>query len=195
MKKGLTEIVIIMDKSGSMSSMKEEAIQGINKFIKEQKLLPSEAKVTFALFNDSYQLLYDGIDIQNIKEITSNDYIPDNTTALLDAIGKTFTTVGTRLANTKESERPEKVLVVILSDGMENSSKGYKLTTIKDMIKHQQEKYSWNIIFLAAGLEAEKMQQYGNFTLQATVSNSYKTYQHLITDISTICTNYRKSQS
>jgi len=157
MKSNLTEIVFILDKSGSMSSMGNEPVDGYNKFIDEQRD-PSlgEANVTFVLFDDEVETVYNGVKISEVEKLSMERYIGTGMgmTSLYDTIGKTFTEVGKRLSNTPESERASKVIVCILTDGQENSSKEFTLSTIKNMIKEQTEKYSWKIQFMGTTLGA-----------------------------------------
>jgi len=148
------EIVCILDKSGSMSSVKDDAIGGFNTFLEEQKKLPGKANMSLVLFNHEYEESFSGRDIQKVSSLKKEDYIPFGTTALLDAVGRTIDDIGKRLFNTDEKNRPEKVIVVIMTDGQENASKDYKRDKISEMIKHQQEKYNWEFIFLAANIDA-----------------------------------------
>jgi len=148
------EIVCILDKSGSMSSVKDDAIGGFNTFLEEQKKLPGKANMSLILFNHEYEEIFSGKDIQKVLSLENKNYIPFGTTALLDAVGRTIDDVGRRLSNTNEKERPEKVIVVIMTDGQENASKDYKRDKISEMVKHQQEKYRWEFIFLAANIDA-----------------------------------------
>lgn len=106
------------------------------------------------MFDDNYELLHDHLKIKTIKELTNKEYYARGCTALLDAIGKTINSIGRRLANTSEDERPEKVIIVITTDGFENSSKEFSKTKIKEMIEHQQSKYNWTFIFLGANMDA-----------------------------------------
>lgn len=154
MKDGLTELVCILDRSGSMSSIIDEAIGGFNTFLKEQRELEGDANVTVALFDDRYDLIHDNVNINDVEDMTSEVYYPRGMTSLLDAIGKTMQTVGERLANTPEEERPENVIVAILTDGMENCSREYTTEKIKEMIQHQEEKYDWTFMYLAANQDA-----------------------------------------
>ncbi len=155
MKENLTEIVCILDRSGSMDSIITDAIGGFNKFLKDQKELEGEAKLTLVLFDDEYDIIHNGIDIQSVPELTSETYVPRGWTALYDAIGKTIKTVGERLQKTIEEERPGKVIFVILTDGYENKSTEFNGDKIKEMIEHQKEKYSWMFVFLGANLNAD----------------------------------------
>lgn len=152
----LTEIVCILDKSGSMGSVRMDAIGGFNQFLKDQKGLASEARLTTIFFDTDYKVFYDGENIQHVPELTTQSYVPGGWTALLDAIGKTINTVGARLSNTPEHERPSKVVVVILTDGEENSSKEFTKAQINDMITHQKNAYQWEFIYLAANQDAIK---------------------------------------
>jgi uncharacterized protein YegL len=154
MKKGLAEIVCIIDRSGSMDLIKNDAIGGFNTFLSEQKKLPGEATITLIQFNTNVEVIHENKPLREVKPINSKNYMPSGSTALHDAIGQTIDTTGRRLANIPEENRPEKVIVAILTDGEENSSKVYNLLKIKEMIRHQKEKYSWEFIFLGANQDA-----------------------------------------
>jgi uncharacterized protein YegL len=154
MKTGLTEIACILDRSGSMGNIIDEAIGGLNKFLDDQKAEDGDANITIALFDDHYDVIYDNVDIQTIPQITRDMYNPRGMTALYDAIGLTMTSIGKRLAKTAEEDRPEKVMIVILTDGQENSSCEYSASKIADMIKHQEETYSWAFVYLASNVDA-----------------------------------------
>lgn len=154
MKKNLTEIVFILDRSGSMSNLTADTIGGFNSMIENQKKEEGEAFVTTVLFDDQYELLHNHKDINDVKPITNQEYFARGMTALLDAIGRTINSVGKRLSDTPEEERPEKVIFVITTDGMENASREFTRATIKEMIEHQQTKYSWQFMFLGANIDA-----------------------------------------
>lgn len=154
MKKGFCEIATIIDESGSMSSIATDAIGGFNQFLKEQKEHPGEAKFTLVTFDTNYNIVYDGIDISEISELDSSSYRPGGATALHDAIGVTIKNIGTRLSETPEDERPEKVIISILTDGHENASKEFNRDQINEIITEQKEKYNWEFIFLAANQDA-----------------------------------------
>jgi len=147
-----THIICILDRSGSMSSIMEDSIGGFNTFLKQQKELPNEATITVALFDDKYELLYDNVDIKNAKELTSADWYPRGMTALYDAIGKT---INIEKANFVKlgNEKPNKVLVCIVTDGHENASSEFNINNIKSLIK-DCEKQDWNFIYLAANQSA-----------------------------------------
>jgi len=156
MKKDLSEIVFILDRSGSMAGLESDTIGGYNSFITAQRKVKGEAQVTTILFDDKYDVLHDGVDLKNVNPITEKEYFARGTTALLDAIGKTMIDVGRRLNNTAENERPSKVIVVITTDGHENSSREFSYKKINEFITNQQFKYSWEFIFLGANIDAAK---------------------------------------
>jgi len=154
MRQDLTELVFVLDRSGSMGFMKDEAIGGFNAFLEEQKTLDGEANLTLVLFDHRYKVIHSGKNIQDVPNLCKETYVPSGTTALLDAIGRTVDDVGKRLSEMPEEERPSKVLVAILTDGMENASKDYKKLKINEMITHQRGKYSWEFVFLGANQDA-----------------------------------------
>jgi len=159
MKDNLTEIVAILDRSGSMNSIIDDAIGGFNTFLKEQKECDGEANMTVVLFDDKYEVLHDNVAIDNVVDMTSDTYTPRGMTALYDAIGKTVNTVGERLAKMDEKDRPAKVAVVIVTDGMENASKEFDHLKVSSMIEKQKNDYSWEFIFLSSDLDAVKNAQ------------------------------------
>jgi uncharacterized protein YegL len=147
-----TQIICILDRSGSMSSIMDDSIGGFNTFIKQQKELPDEATLTVVLFDDKYELLYDDVDIKKVKEITEKEWYPRGSTSLYDAIGKTINEVK---ANHRKLgvEASAKVLVCIITDGLNNTSKEYDLDDVKKLIK-DCENDDWNFIYLAANQDA-----------------------------------------
>ena len=151
----LTEIIFLMDRSGSMEGLESDTIGGFNAFIENQKKMDGELIVTTVLFDDKYELLWNGINPEKVR-LTSKEYFVRGCTALLDAIGKTIIDVGYRLSNTQENHKPSKVIFVITTDGMENASKDFTYEKIRQLIKHQQEKYNWEFIFLGANIDAAK---------------------------------------
>lgn len=154
MKKGLTEIVCVLDMSGSMGSTREDAVGGFNNFIDEQKKLPGDCNVTVVFFNSNeHRKWLDGKPIKDVPKLGS-EYQPAAMTPLLDAVGKTINEVGARLATADEKDRPERVLAIIITDGMENVSKEFSRKKIREMIKHQEEKYAWKFIFLGENMDA-----------------------------------------
>lgn len=156
MKKNLTELVFILDKSGSMGYLVNDVIGGFNSMIEKYKEELEEAYVTTVLFDEVHRILHNHININYIDPITRKDYYASGCTALLDAVGRTINSVGERLYNTPEEERPEKVIFVINTDGEENSSREFTRSKVKEMIEHQQTKYSWGFLFLGANIDAER---------------------------------------
>ena len=154
MKKDYHEVICIIYRSGSMDEIKSDAIGGFNFFVKSQKEFEGETALSLILFNNNYNVVYDGRDIKEVPMLDEKSYIPKGTTAMLDAIGTTIDRVGERLCETSEAERPEKVIVAILTDGLENASKEYSYEQIAAKVKLQQETYNWDFIFLAANQNA-----------------------------------------
>lgn len=154
MKKGLTEIVAVLDRSGSMGNLVQDTIGGYNSFIEKQKELEGECKVSLIVFDNKYDEVYNGIDINKVPVLTNESYFARGGTALLDAIGKTINSVGKRLQDTPEEDRPEQVIFVITTDGAENSSMEFNVSLIKEMIDHQKDVYNWDFIFMGANIDA-----------------------------------------
>lgn len=153
MKAGLSYIVPIIDRSGSMGVLRQSAIDGYNGFLDEQKKLPGEALWQLVLFN-THRLSHPVGPIDRVKPLNEDTYSPFGGTALLDAIGVTVEEVGYQLAMTHEDERPSKVIVVILTDGHENSSVIWSKEAVAAQIQHQQEFYGWEFVFLGANMDA-----------------------------------------
>lgn len=154
MNKNLTELVFVLDKSGSMAGLESDTIGGFNALVKKQAKEPGEARITTVLFNHNYELLHDRIPLKGISPITEQDYEVGGTTALLDAIGATIQKIGNAQKRTSERERAGKVMVVITTDGMENASCEYTYEKIKKMIARQKEEFFWEFIFLGANIDA-----------------------------------------
>ncbi|HAE43869.1 MAG TPA: hypothetical protein DCG34_13300 [Clostridiales bacterium] len=154
MNRNLTEIVFILDRSGSMSGLESDTIGGYNAMLKRQQEEDGEAIVTTVLFDDEYQLLHDRFNIKWIKPITEKEYYVGGSTALLDAMGKSIQKIINVQKNTSDDQKADKVLFVITTDGMENASREYSYGRIKKMVEHQKEKYGWEFIFLGANIDA-----------------------------------------
>ncbi len=154
MKKGLTELVFILDRSGSMSGLERDTIGGYNAMLEKQKGEPGEAIITTVLFDDKYELLHDRINLRSIAPITEKEYFVRGCTALLDAVGRTINKIGDAQKHTAEDERAEHVMFVITTDGLENASREYSYEKVRRMIEHQKEKYNWEFIFLGANIDA-----------------------------------------
>ena len=156
MKKNLTEIVFILDRSGSMAGLEGDTIGGFNAMIEKQKKEPGEAVISTVLFDNDCEVLHDRIAIENIPAMTDRDYYVRGCTALLDAVGGAIHHIGNVHKYAREEDRPEKTLFVITTDGMENASRKYSYDRVKMMIQRQQEKYGWEFIFLGANIDAAK---------------------------------------
>jgi len=154
MKKGLTELVFILDKSGSMSGLESDTIGGYNSMLAKQKAVEGECYITTVLFDNNYELLHDRIDIKTVSSITEKEYEVGGSTALLDAIGRTINKISNAQKHTAEGYRAEKVMFVIMTDGEENSSREYTTEKVKAQIERQKTKYGWEFIFLGANIDA-----------------------------------------
>lgn len=154
MKKNLTELVFILDKSGSMSGMEGDTIGGYNSMLEKQKAVDGECVLTTVLFDHNYELLHDRINIRAVEPITEKEYSVGGCTALLDAVGMTIHRIAATQKNTKEEFRVEKVMFVIITDGAENSSREYSTQEVRNQIELQKEKYGWEFIFLGANIDA-----------------------------------------
>ena len=154
MKKGLTEIVFILDKSGSMSGLEKDTIGGYNSFLERQRKIDGEAFVSTLLFSDRSEVIHDREPIEKVNPMTDEQYYVEGCTALLDAIGGAIHHIGNVHKYARDEDRPEKTVFVITTDGQENSSHEYTYDKIKKMIEHQQEKYGWEFLFLGANMDA-----------------------------------------
>lgn len=154
MNQNLTEIIFVLDRSGSMNHLASDTIGGFNTFIDTQKQAEGEAKLTTVLFDDKYEILHNGIDLKTVYPLTSKEYYARGMTALFDAVGKTINEVGARLANMPEEDRPGKVIFAITTDGHENASREFSRTQIKEMVTRQTDTYNWQFVFLGANIDA-----------------------------------------
>ena len=154
MNKNRTELVFVLDKSGSMSGLEDDTIGGYNAMLRKQQKKPGEAIVTTVLFDDEYELLHDRINIKEIEPITEKEYFVGGCTALLDAIGKTIHKIYNAQKYMKEEHRADKVMFVITTDGMENASREYTYERISEIIEIQKKEYNWEFIFLGANIDA-----------------------------------------
>ncbi len=155
MGSNLTEIVFILDRSGSMAGLESDVIGGFNSFIENQSKMDGRVIVTVVLFDHEYELLWNGIKAEKVR-LTSNEYYVRGCTALLDAVGKTILDVERRLSMQPEEQRPGKVIFVITTDGLENASREFSYEKVKGLIKHQQERYGWEFVFLGANIDVAK---------------------------------------
>lgn len=152
--KDKTHIVYIVDRSGSMGGRELDVIGGFNTFIKEQKDHQGEASMVLVQFDHEYGPIANWDNIKDAVELNKDSYIPRGSTALLDAVGRTISTQGENLSIIPEGDRPDKVIVLIMTDGLENNSREYSKSRIKEMISHQQENYNWKFVFLGANQDS-----------------------------------------
>lgn len=183
MKKGLTELVFILDRSGSMSGLESDTIGGFNGMIEKQKKQDGEANVTTVLFDDKYELIHDRFPIQAIKPLTERDYYVRGCTALLDAVGKTIHKIGNIQKYLPDDMKAEKVIFVITTDGLENASREYNYDRIRQMIERQKEQYGWEFLFLGANMDA--VSEAKKFGISADRSVTFEN------DSEGVATNYR----
>ncbi len=172
MRKGLTELVFILDRSGSMSGLEADTIGGFNSMITKQKRGEGEAIVSTVLFDDQAEVLHDRIDIDKIELMNDQQYYVRGCTALLDAVGGAIHHIGNVHKYTREEDRPEKTLFIITTDGMENSSRRYDYDRVKNMVERQKERFGWEFIFLGANIDAVEVA--GRFGIKANRAVNYE---------------------
>ena len=154
MKKNLTELVFILDRSGSMQGLEGDTIGGFNAMIKKQQKEPGEAFVSTVLFDDQTEVLHDRVKVSDVQPMTEKEYYVRGCTALLDAIGGAIHHIGNIHKYARPEDVPEHTLFVITTDGMENASRRYSAQRVKEMIRRQKEKYGWEFLFLGANIDA-----------------------------------------
>lgn len=155
MKPDYTHVSVILDRSGSMQSVRSDVIGGFNTFLAEQKSVLGDCTLTLVQFDgqDPYEVLRDFVPIQSVAPL-GDEYLPRASTPLYDAVGRGIVETGNRLAARREEERPEKVVFVIITDGLENASREYDRHKVLQMIQHQRDKYAWEFVFLGANQDA-----------------------------------------
>lgn len=155
MKQDLTQITIVLDRSGSMSTVRDATISGFNEFVEGQRKAPGEANITLIQFDseNAYEKVFDKA-IADAPKLTLDSYVPRGATPLHDALGRTIAQLGAKLKKMSEAERPAKVVIVTMTDGLENSSHEYTAPQLAEMIRHQRETYKWEFLFLGANQDA-----------------------------------------
>ena len=157
-----TQIIVVLDRSGSMHSIKDDTIGGYNQFLNEQKKQKGRAEMSLVLFDDQYDIIFERLDIRGITELNNETFMPRGTTALLDAIGKTISSTYSSIKSSKKKDRPEQVVFVVITDGKENASREYTREAIFNMITEMKEKDKWEFMFLGANQDAiSESAQYG----------------------------------
>ena len=171
MRKNLTEIVFILDRSGSMSGLEKDTIGGFNAMIEKQRKEPGEAYISTLLFDNETQVIHDRVSLDKVPALTDKDYFVRGCTALLDAVGGAIHHIGNVHKYAREEDRPKKTLFVITTDGMENASRTYTYDKVKAMITRQKEKYGWEFLFLGANIDAAK--EAGRFGIAPERATNY----------------------
>lgn len=193
MNKNLVELVLVIDKSSSMGLILEKSQNGINELIHSQKNLNTDCHLTLVEFSYQPNIVYENV---NIKDVPGYTLVPDGMTALLDAIGLAINSVGKRLSQTPEDQRPGLVYVVVVTDGEENASKNFNRSQIKAMIQHQKEVYSWKFDFLGAGDTFLQGQELGfNSSISYNPAKTKVMYEHLSTKFSNMRASLSNNES
>ncbi len=171
MKKNLTELVFILDRSGSMAGLEGDTIGGFNAMIEKQRGEPGEAVISTVLFDNETEVIHDRIPLDRVPRLTEKEYYVRGCTALLDAVGGAIHHIGNVHKYAREEDRPEKTLFVITTDGMENASRRYTYDKVKAMIERQREKYGWEFLFLGANIDAAR--EAARFGIRADCAADY----------------------
>lgn len=172
MKKNLTELVFILDRSGSMQGLEGDTIGGFNAMIEKQKKEPGKALVSTVLFDDLTEVLHDRVKLDEVRPITEKEYDVGGCTALLDAVGGAIHHIGNIHKYARREDVPEKTMFIITTDGYENASRRYDYETVRHMIQRQKEKYGWEFLFLGANIDAAK--EAARFGIGADRAVNYK---------------------
>ena len=171
MKKNLTELVFILDRSGSMAGLEQDTIGGFNAMLQKQRGEPGEAVISTVLFDNETEVIHDRIPLDRVPRLTEKEYYVRGCTALLDAVGGAIHHIGNVHKYAREEDRPEKTLFVITTDGMENASRRYTYDKVKAMIERQREKYGWEFLFLGANIDAAR--EAARFGIRADCAADY----------------------
>ena len=171
MKKNLTELVFILDRSGSMAGLEADTIGGFNAMIEKQRGEPGEAVISTVLFDNETEVIHDRVSLDRVPALTEKEYYVRGCTALLDAVGGAIHHIGNVHKYAREEDRPEKTLFVITTDGMENASRRYTYDKVKTMIERQRERYGWEFLFLGANIDAAR--EAARFGIRADCAADY----------------------
>ena len=171
MKKNLTELVFILDRSGSMAGLEADTIGGFNAMLQKQRGAPGEAVISTVLFDNETEVIHDRIPLDRVPRLTEKEYYVRGCTALLDAVGGAIHHIGNVHKYAREEDRPEKTLFVITTDGLENASRRYTYDKVKSMIERQRETYGWEFLFLGANIDAAR--EAARFGIRADCAADY----------------------
>lgn len=193
MKPNYAHVSVIIDSSGSMQATADDAVGGFNTLLKEQQAIKGKATMSVMLFDTSFSRIETMTPLEDVNPLTREAYSPSGMTALFDAVGNEINYLGKKLNDMPEEERPDKVIVAIITDGCENSSREYTASKVKEMIEHQQNKYSWEFLFLGAnqdsfleasyiGINLNNVANYtntseGTYAAYATISRAVESYR------------------
>lgn len=175
-----TLIAVVLDRSGSMSSCHAATVEGFNAFVAEQKKLDSDVRLSLYQFDHDYDVVYENAAVKLLSPMAMDDFVPRGNTALLDAIGKTVVSLGKTLAALPEHERPGKVIVVVITDGQENSSVEFHRSTVKRLIETQEKVYNWRFIFLGANQDGVLAGESMGFSTQRSATYATKSADRAI---------------
>jgi hypothetical protein len=153
-KPDFSDITVVLDRSGSMASVADDTIGGLNRFVDDQKNHPGQAILSLYQFDDIYEAVHRAVPLPSVPPLTRETFVPRGSTALLDAIGRAIVETGDRLSAMPEYERPSTVVFVVTTDGRENASKEYTRDKVNEMIAHQRDVYGWHFVFLGANQDA-----------------------------------------